>query len=217
MKTAGRSGQIWRKVLGQTGAVQDEKKQRIVEAVVCLIAERGVEAVTFEEIGRRLGTTKANIKYHFANKDDLIFTAGRLVVSNAQTITAAAVEEAATPEMKLKAMIDGAYEWYANFPDHVRVWIFFVYYAHVREAYAQFYRDTRAAGQRRLQLILQALPRSPQSGQPPFAALASTVQNLLYGQLIGLGGQTKELRESRIMAELLVRQLLASKGIRWSG
>lgn len=206
--------QIWQSVLSQGMSVADRKKHRIIDATIQLIAEDGIEAVTFENIGQILKTTKANIKYHFGNKDDLIFTAARLVVANAQAMTAAAVERVSTPEDKLMAIIEAAFDWYQRFPKHVRVWALFIYYSHIRADYAKFFHEVRTVGQSRMQLLLRALPRE-EGKIPSYEKAAADIQNTLYGKVIALAGDQRGVRASKQESIEIISVLLKAKGIRW--
>lgn len=206
---------IWKGVLSRSTATADEKKLKIIEATILLMAREGINAVTFEAVGHRLKTTKANIKYHFQDKDQLIFTAIRMIVLNAQAITGRQVEAVNSPEEKLTAVIDGAYQWFEHFPEHVGVWFLFVYYAYVHEDYAKFYLETRLIGQQRMQLLLRALPHTDEQGLE-YLELAESIQNILYGFIYGLIGKPKNIRISRRAASDTIAALLKSKGLKWS-
>lgn len=206
---------IWKGVLSQSTASADEKKLKIIEATIQIMATQGIAAVTFESVGDRLKTTKANIKYHFKDKDQLIFTAIRMVVINAQTITGRNVEAVDTPEEKLTAVIDSAYQWYEHFRDHGTVWLLFMYYSHIHEAYTKFLVDTRTVGQQRMQLLLRALPQV-ESREVDYLELAEGIQNIIYGYMFGLIGKPKGLKANKRAASETIAALLNSKGIKWS-
>jgi len=210
------SKEIWRQILSQNTAAADEKKRKIVEAAIHLIAHKGIAAVTFDLLGTQLKTTKANIKYHFNEKEQLIFTATRVVVLNAQRLTMQMVEEVDSPEAKLTAIIEAAYVWLQRFPEHAAVWMLFMYYAHVHEEYARFYEETRAAGQSRLQLLLRALPHEHKH-PPAYDRIAETIQNILYGQMTALIARAKDVKANKRMTYELVTELLKAKGFKWHG
>lgn len=205
---------IWRGVLSRATAVTDNKKHRILEATISLIADTGIESVTFENIGKKLKTTKANIKYHFGDKDHLIFTAIQAVTINAQAMTAAQVEKAESTEDKLQAIIDAAYDWVQRYPEHLRAWILFIYYAQMHEPYAKYFAETRSVGQSRMALLLRALHHSGDKNAD-YMALAENIQNILYGQILGLTGRMKELKQNKAAANTMISMLLQSEGLKW--
>jgi AcrR family transcriptional regulator len=47
-------------------------RERILEAALGLFAERGYDATSMREIAEQVGTTKAALYYHFANKADIV-------------------------------------------------------------------------------------------------------------------------------------------------
>jgi AcrR family transcriptional regulator len=49
-----------------------QTRERLLEAASRVIAERGVEAATVDEIANRAGCSKGLVHYHFATKDDLV-------------------------------------------------------------------------------------------------------------------------------------------------
>jgi AcrR family transcriptional regulator len=49
-----------------------ETRRRIVEAASDLMVERGVAAVSLDEVGRRTSTSKSQLYHYFASKDELV-------------------------------------------------------------------------------------------------------------------------------------------------
>ena len=59
----------------------EERKLRIVEAVVECIATRGLEHTTFEVIGKMVKMERTHVSYYFSSRDELIKAAVRYVVA----------------------------------------------------------------------------------------------------------------------------------------
>jgi AcrR family transcriptional regulator len=51
---------------------KEDAKRRIIEAAMDVIAERGCERMTFDDVAKKLGVTKGAVYWYFANKDELI-------------------------------------------------------------------------------------------------------------------------------------------------
>lgn len=51
---------------------EQSTKQRIVDVAMALCQEQGVHALSFREIGERLGIRSASVHHHFRTKDDLV-------------------------------------------------------------------------------------------------------------------------------------------------
>ncbi|WP_411105984.1 TetR/AcrR family transcriptional regulator [Streptomyces sp. cmx-4-9] len=56
---------------GTGGARRQATRQKLYEAAVTLIAEKGFSATTVEEIAERAGVAKGTVYYNFASKNDL--------------------------------------------------------------------------------------------------------------------------------------------------
>src|SRR4051812_39489913 len=64
--------QISRRLFPAKTPKGDRTKLRMIEATIQTIAEEGIDRVTFESVGKRLGFKPAQVRYHFLEKDDLI-------------------------------------------------------------------------------------------------------------------------------------------------
>lgn len=51
-----------------------DTRQRIIEAVWAVMADRGLSALTVRQVGERAGVSHAMIHYYFENKDDLVLS-----------------------------------------------------------------------------------------------------------------------------------------------
>jgi AcrR family transcriptional regulator len=204
--------EVWLRVLGD---IKDLKKRKIIEAALSIISTHGIESLTFESVGERLDTTKANIRYHFQSKDDLIFLVTKVVVINAQLITAQLVEKAATPELKLRAIIGGAYQWCRQYPEQISCWAMYFYYSTLFTPYMKFFTEVRATGTSRMEMILRALPQKNASRDISHLQIADTIQNVITGQIIGTVHEAKGLAKNEAQTYHIVELLLLSAGIQW--
>ena len=50
----------------------DARRRRVAEEAAELIAERGIDAVTFREIGERAGCSTAIVSHYFRDKRDVL-------------------------------------------------------------------------------------------------------------------------------------------------
>jgi AcrR family transcriptional regulator len=53
----------------------DERESRILEVVTSLLAERGYEGITFEEVARRAGASKATLYRRWSTKREMVIAA----------------------------------------------------------------------------------------------------------------------------------------------
>jgi AcrR family transcriptional regulator len=51
---------------------KEEAKRRIIEAAIDVIAERGCENLTFDQVAKKIGVTKGAVYWYFKTKEELI-------------------------------------------------------------------------------------------------------------------------------------------------
>jgi AcrR family transcriptional regulator len=91
----------------------------IVEAAASLFAERGVGAVSLEDVARRAEITPCVMTYHFKSKTNLLFIVSRMFFSRLHRELTVAVGAAKTPLQGIHAFIDTFFkvaEENMNFP-----------------------------------------------------------------------------------------------------
>ncbi|MBY0236320.1 MAG: TetR/AcrR family transcriptional regulator [Burkholderiaceae bacterium] len=76
----------------------------IIQVVNRLLAEKGFEAMTVDEVAAEVGIAKASLYKHFASKEDLAAAAMASVMQRAQTFLAELSPEAA-PMAQLRAVV----------------------------------------------------------------------------------------------------------------
>lgn len=212
-----RTQQILQSLLPPKPALGGDKKLRILEATISIMASEGIEKVTFESVGFKLGTTKANIRYHFKNKDDLIFMSIKLMVMTAQQITKELVETSITASERVDAIINGAYQHLKDYPDHVRVFMMYFYYSSFQAEYSQYFINNRLIGQDRLKLILADLPsKNKRSKDVNLNFVADEIQNLITGQIIGMVLLNRPWSVSLNRTKKMISAHLEIEGIQWA-
>ena len=85
------------------------REEAIVQAVNRLLAEKGFDAMTVDEVAADVGIAKASLYKHFASKEDLAAAAMVRVLHRAQVFLAT-LPEADTPLEKLRATARWAME-----------------------------------------------------------------------------------------------------------
>lgn len=211
-----RAQRIFQSLLSPTPISSNEKKRKIVEATIHILASEGVEKVTFESVGLKLDTTKANIRYHFSSKEDLIFTAVKFMAMTAQQITKEKLDKATTSAQRVDAVVEGAFQHLRDHPDHLRVFMMYFYYSSFQYDYQQFYMSARSVGQERLSVILSDLPLKKNiQTEKNHLLLAEEIQNIITGQLLGVVLLNRPWAQSLSRTKKIISALLASEGIQW--
>lgn len=106
----------------------EQTKLRIVRAAIECLAKDGIEKLTFESVGKRIGINRAQVKYHFAEKEELIDKAIDYVIATAQKIVIERLAKSNHWKSQIKAIVDGFFDWVEKYPDQGSV-LFLLYYS----------------------------------------------------------------------------------------
>jgi AcrR family transcriptional regulator len=85
---------------------EDQRREELIKATYLEVAEKGYSAVTLQDIATRAGVSKGSTLYYFATKEDLFLGALEWLVERMHGRIQAAVEAAADPESKIRAVLD---------------------------------------------------------------------------------------------------------------
>ncbi|KRE81569.1 TetR/AcrR family transcriptional regulator [Arthrobacter sp. Soil763] len=104
---------------GRTNAT----KQKLFDASMELIGERGAAGVTVDEIAAAAGVSKGTVYYNFGSKSDLIAQLLRHGVDILMTRLLSVQDEAADPLDAMDEMIGQAMDFMAEYPSFARLWV----------------------------------------------------------------------------------------------
>jgi len=93
-----------------------ELRQRILEASVALVAEKGVRAVSFREVARRAGVSHQAPYHHFGNHQGILLAIAKEGFGGLTAAMQAAADEAPGP---LEALVAGGLAYVRFARDHV--------------------------------------------------------------------------------------------------
>jgi TetR/AcrR family transcriptional regulator, cholesterol catabolism regulator len=82
---------------------QELRRKAIVEVAGEIFAEQGLEATTLDQVGAKLGLTKASIYYYYKSKDDLAVAVLRKALEEIDRKAALDMQGLDDPLQKLKA------------------------------------------------------------------------------------------------------------------
>ncbi|MFE4080145.1 TetR/AcrR family transcriptional regulator [Paenarthrobacter sp. YIM B13468] len=104
---------------GRTNAT----KQRLFEASMELIGERGAAGVTVDEIAAAAGVSKGTVYYNFGSKSDLIAQLLRHGVDIMLVRLQAIEGQTSDPLESMKNMVGQAMEFMDEYPSFARLWV----------------------------------------------------------------------------------------------
>ena len=98
-------------------------KQKLFEASMELIGERGVAGVTVDEIAAAAGVSKGTVYYNFGSKADLIAQLLRHGVDILLARLLSVRDESADPLAAMDEMIGQAMDFMDEYPSFARLWV----------------------------------------------------------------------------------------------
>ncbi|MET4590876.1 TetR/AcrR family transcriptional regulator [Arthrobacter sp. 754] len=98
-------------------------RQKLFEASMELIGERGAAGVTMDEIAAAAGVSKGTVYYNFGSKSDLIAQLLRHGVDILKERLLTEQGDAADPLVSMESMIGQAMDFMAEYPSFARLWV----------------------------------------------------------------------------------------------
>jgi AcrR family transcriptional regulator len=88
-------------------SVRDHRRHQIVAAARRIVAEQGLDALTFGALEDGLSFTRGVITYHFASKDEIVRAVFASAIGEIDAAVRAKTDAAASIEDKIRAVIHG--------------------------------------------------------------------------------------------------------------
>lgn len=84
----------------------ENRKTQIIDLALKLIRAKGYVAISYDDLSKQLGVTKASIHYHFEKKEDLGVAVSERVLQNLQNYSSFITNSKLTVEEKIKHFIE---------------------------------------------------------------------------------------------------------------
>lgn len=85
------------------------RRKQLVEAAIAVIHEQGFANATVARIARRAGVSAGMVHHYFRNKDDLLFTTMRHLLSELRADAVDRLSRASSPRQRICAIIDACF------------------------------------------------------------------------------------------------------------
>ena len=108
------------------------RRKSLVEAAISAIHSKGSIDVTIREIAQRAGVSQGLAHHYFNNKEDLLLSAMRHLLTEYGREVRAKLEHASTPRERLNAIIHASLGSEQFRPETISVWL--VFYVHAQES-----------------------------------------------------------------------------------
>ncbi|TPW31280.1 choline-binding transcriptional repressor BetI [Pararhizobium mangrovi] len=110
--------------------MESVRRRSLVEATISAIHTRGSMDVTMREIATRAGVSLGLAHHYFANKDDLLTSAMRAIMTDYRTQVGEALAGADGPHERVRAIIRASLAQDQFNPEVVSAWLVFYAHAH---------------------------------------------------------------------------------------
>ena len=135
--------------------VRDLRRSQIIAAARALVAERGIEALTFAALEGRLGFTRGVITYHFRDKDEIERAVLESAVVDIDEALRTALGASASYEERLRTIVRANVRGFVDRPEAGRVllsfWARLSSDARIRALNAELYVKYRRGTQKLLE------------------------------------------------------------------
>ncbi len=99
-----------------------DSQERLFAASMTLLGQRGVNAVSVDQIAQAAGVSKGTVYYNFGSKEKMI---GALLEFGAQKLLEQLAKDAALADgmAALEAMVRSAFEFVRAYPSYAQLWV----------------------------------------------------------------------------------------------
>lgn len=175
-------GRVYSAILDFGARTQDLRKVAILEAVIEILATDGVDELTFERIGKRVGMARSHVVYYFKNREALVESAMRFVALTAQQVIAEKLLGEKEWTKLLRRYVEANFDWIGENRDHSAVFLLMYYRAATRKNYRKMHSDFREAGTQRIRNILKLRPQK--WDEKELQSVSKGIQGIITGNLV---------------------------------
>ena len=111
--------------MNEIASVRDLRRSQIIAAARNVVAESGLEALTFGAIESRVNFSRGVITYHFANKDEIIEAVLDSALTEIDSATRAEVEASLSADQKVRAMLETTLHGFLEHPEAAHILLCF--------------------------------------------------------------------------------------------
>lgn len=163
-------------------ANSEHRQGEIVAAMMKVIAVRGYEKATIQEIAKQAGLTAGLIHYHFSDKREILIALAKHLSDYAYARYLKFAESATTPEERFRAYLDARLGFGKGAStDAVAAWVVIGSEAVRDTAVNRVYQEAISAELKLIRELLSAYFAENKRSQKHLAQLAGAVMSLVEG------------------------------------
>jgi len=188
---------------GRTGAT----KQKLFDAALKLVGERGAASVTVDEIAAEAGVAKGTVYYNFGSKDALVDALLRHGVGLLAARLRPAEEQSET-EDALAALVDGMLGFFAEYPAFGQLLV-----SELWRTPGQWHGTLSLLRDDIVSIVKAQVQRAHDAGRLPEGVQVGTASAALFGTLLVIALDWQVFQPDRSLAEVRESVLLLVRGL----
>ncbi|MBW4719924.1 TetR/AcrR family transcriptional regulator [Saccharothrix obliqua] len=183
-------------------------KQKLFDAALKLVGERGAASVTVDEIAAEAGVAKGTVYYNFASKDALVDALLRHGVELLATRLREAEREADT-ERALESLVDGVLGFFGEYPAFGQLLV-----SELWRTPGQWHGTLSLLRDDIVSILRGQMQRLSAEGGLPEGVQVGTASAALFGTLLVVALDWQVFQPERTLAEVREAVLLLVRGLR---
>ncbi|PIU00150.1 MAG: hypothetical protein COT74_06170 [Bdellovibrionales bacterium CG10_big_fil_rev_8_21_14_0_10_45_34] len=192
-------------------AKSEKTRLRIVEQALKVIADRGLEQASFAALAEEIGVSRPLITHYFSKKEELFVEVIHFSVANAQIHVGSAFDETKSALKNINSYVKSNFEWAKKFPDHLKMWMAFLYHCTFNPEYLKFNSEVREIGRSRLKSFVDRGIKNREASNLDSEYIASVLYNQVVHLVISSVTQNGvDIRNYRALRKL-TRELLKTE------
>jgi AcrR family transcriptional regulator len=183
-------------------------KQKLFDAALRLVGERGAASVTVDEIAAEAGVAKGTVYYNFASKDALVDALLRHGVDLLATRLRTAEDEPET-ESALESLVDGMLGFFAEYPAFGQLLV-----SELWRTPGQWHGTLSLLRDDIVSIVRGQMQRLADAGRLPADVEVGTASAALFGTLLVIALDWQVFQPDRSRAEVRESVLVLVRGLR---
>lgn len=155
-------------------------KQKLFDAALTLLANRGIASVTVDEIAAAAGVAKGTVYYNFGSKDNLVDALFRHGVQLLETRLRTA-DDVPDPDHAMEKLIESAVDFFADYPAFTQLLV-----SELWRTPGQWHETLATLRERIVWVFRDQIRRLADAGRLPAAVDVKTVSAAVFGSMLVL-------------------------------
>ncbi|MFI9814389.1 TetR/AcrR family transcriptional regulator [Saccharothrix variisporea] len=183
-------------------------KQKLFDAALKLVGERGAASVTVDEIAAEAGVAKGTVYYNFASKDALVDALLRHGVDLLASRLRVAEGEAET-DRAMESLVDGMLGFFAEYPAFGQLLV-----SELWRTPGQWHGTLSLLRDDIVSIVRGQMQRLSDEGRLPEGVQVGTASAALFGTLLVIALDWQVFQPERTLADVREAVLLLVRGLK---